>query len=203
MGVFNEWHPFAFRLLQMIAPKGKVGIAYIYQFAAEAVAQWNQRSEEEKFIDDEESEGGEILKTDYMSLLIAKQRRTEGFEIDDAYYHIVSNVVAGGETTGSTIAAALYRTIRSPRVLQELRRELDALKKGREGVIMMKNALECDYLQAVLKETMRLHPAAGLNLPRVVPAGGLTLARREFPEGVCIRSSVFLSRPGHSRLCPP
>ena len=172
-------------------PKGEVGIAYIYQFALETVAQWNQRSEKEKPIDDEKNEGGETLKTDYMTSLVAKQRRSEGFEIDDAYYRVVSNSVAGRETTGRTIADALYDLVKTPRVLQELRRELDALGKGREGMVMAKDPQECHYLQAVLKEAMRLHPGAGLNLPRVVPTGGLTLAGQDFPEGVYICACAF------------
>lgn len=40
------------------------------------------------------------------------------------------------------------------------------------------------HLQAVIKETLRLFPALGVNLPRLVPKGGLTLAGRTFPEGV-------------------
>jgi cytochrome P450 len=40
------------------------------------------------------------------------------------------------------------------------------------------------YLQAVIKEALRLHPAAGLPLQRVVPKGGAHLAGHFFPEGV-------------------
>jgi cytochrome P450 len=40
------------------------------------------------------------------------------------------------------------------------------------------------YLQAVIKEGLRLHPAGGLPLSRVVPKGGATIARHFFPEGV-------------------
>lgn len=50
------------------------------------------------------------------------------------------------------------------------------------------------YLQAVMKEAMRLvvgfpaddrmHPATGLTLARVVPKGGAYLSGRKFEEGV-------------------
>lgn len=40
------------------------------------------------------------------------------------------------------------------------------------------------YLQAVIKEGIRLHPAAGLPLQRVVPKGGVKLTGQFFPEGV-------------------
>jgi cytochrome P450 len=40
------------------------------------------------------------------------------------------------------------------------------------------------YLQAVIKEALRLHPAAALPLERVVPEGGATITGSFFPEGV-------------------
>lgn len=40
------------------------------------------------------------------------------------------------------------------------------------------------YLQAVIKEALRMHPATGLPLERVVPAGGATISGYFFPEGV-------------------
>jgi len=42
------------------------------------------------------------------------------------------------------------------------------------------------YLQAVLKEALRCHPATGLPLGRVVPAGGAVIADRFFPEGTIV-----------------
>lgn len=36
----------------------------------------------------------------------------------------------------------------------------------------------------MIKETLRLFPALGINLTKIVPKGGLTLGGRHFPEGV-------------------
>ena len=115
------------------------------------------------------------------------QKNPEKFQIGDIYYHTLSNVVAGAETTGISLSAALYFLWKHPQVLAKLRQELD--EKSAAGkfqdLVPMKQAAECPYLQAVIKETLRLHPGNGLGLPRVVPAGGLILAGRYFPEGVC------------------
>ena len=40
------------------------------------------------------------------------------------------------------------------------------------------------YLQACIKEGLRMHPATGLPLARVVPKGGATICGRYFPEDV-------------------
>ena len=185
MGVFNELHPYIFRLLQFFAPKGEVGIVAVYAFAAKRIAEWNGRSENEKALSVEQSEGGEVLKTDYLTSLLAKHRRTpDSFSVDDAYYHIISNIVAGGETTGIALTAAMYLLVKSPRVLEKLRGELEGMKRGENGRVEVMEAQNCGYLNAVVKEVLRLFPPAGLNLPRVVPKGGLVLVGRWFPEGV-------------------
>lgn len=40
------------------------------------------------------------------------------------------------------------------------------------------------YLQAVIREGLRIHPSTGLPLERVVPKGGAQIAETFFPEGV-------------------
>lgn len=40
------------------------------------------------------------------------------------------------------------------------------------------------YLQAVIKEALRMHPAVGTILARTVPEGGAHLAGCYFPAGV-------------------
>lgn len=42
------------------------------------------------------------------------------------------------------------------------------------------------YLGAVIKEALRLHTPVGLILERLVPAGGVTVSQREFPEGTIV-----------------
>ena len=206
-----------------MAPKGEVGIAYIYSFTAKAIAQWNNRSDKEHAIDEEKTEGGALLQTDYLGSLLAKHRRDpQQFKVDDAFYHVLSNVVAGGETIGISLAAAIHLLIQYPQVLEKLRQELDGLNKGSNERVSIKDAQNCSYfgiriscsesgsksresllgtlltskflqgcyLQAFIKEVLRVYPATGLNLPRVVPKGGLELAGRFFPEGVSLPSPL-------------
>lgn len=47
------------------------------------------------------------------------------------------------------------------------------------------------YLQAVIQESLRLYPAVGDPLGRVVPEGGIQLAGRYFPEGVKSPLTLF------------
>ena len=174
LGVYHEWHPIAFRLLQLIGASGSVGISPIYQLAGKAVAEWEQRQNKDK-----------ELNTNHIlgALLLRYKENPSDFSIDDVYYHSVPNVFAGGETTGAALTATMYFLCREPEVLQKLRSALKGIKDTR-GRVPMKAAQDCKYLQAVLKESLRMFPATGLGMPRIVPKGGLTLVGYFFPEGV-------------------
>lgn len=52
--------------------------------------------------------------------------------------------------------------------------------------IQFQEAQRLPYLQACIKEALRLHPATGLPLARVVPRGGVVLSGSFFPEGVSL-----------------
>ena len=187
-GIYHEWHPTTYKIWQWLAPKERGGgIAHIMQFAGQTINDWNQRSEVEKAKDEEKTQGGDLLYTDQTGSLLAKVRRNpESFKAEDIFYHMSMNVLAGGETTAASTANIIYYLIKNPAVLTKLRKELqDALSKRNEASkrISMKDAQNVPYLQAVIKESLRIIPN-GLHFPRVVPKGGLTLAGQFFPEGV-------------------
>ena len=82
----------------------------------------------------------------------------------------------------------MYFLLRNPLNLAKLRLELDSERSAAKfhDTVSVKDVADCRYLQAVIKETLRLHPGTGLGLTRLIPKGGLTLAGRYFPEGVCL-----------------
>ena len=187
-GIYHEWHPVTYRIWQWLAPKERGGgIAHIMQFAGQTINDWNQRSEAEKAKHEEKTQGGDLLYTDQTGSLLAKVRRNpESFKAEDIFYHMSMNVLAGGETTAASTANIIYYLIKNPTVLTKLRKELqDALGKKNEASkrVSIKDAQNVPYLQAVIKESLRILPN-GLQFPRIVPKGGLTLAGQFFPEGV-------------------
>lgn len=161
-----------------------MGISYIYEFAGRCIAEWNQRSGNEKSVAEERTYGGDSLDSDFLGSLLSKHRRNpDNFTVDDAYYHVIAPVLAGGETTGVTQNATMYFLRKHPQALEKLREEVEELKaRSTNKTIAEKEAQGCSYLQAVIKGTLRLFPAIGLNLLRVVLKGGLTLAGRFFPR---------------------
>lgn len=97
-----------------------------------------------------------------------------------------SNIGAGSDTTAISLSSALYYLYKNPQTLTNLRHEIDAMAtEGRiSDPVTFQEAQNMPYLQAVIKESLRMHPAVGTILPRKVPRGGVVLSGTYFPEGV-------------------
>lgn len=177
IGVFAELHPTIFKVLTAVASGEDVGMAYLIKFTTQTITELGKEGHGSK-------EGYDILG----SLLAKHQKDKEGFTMADVHHHVLPNVAAGAETTGISLSAAVYFLWKNPRTLTKLRQELDAKRSAGkfQDFVTVKDVAGCSYLQAVIKETLRLFPGNGLGLTRLVPKGGLTLAGRYFPEGVCL-----------------
>jgi cytochrome P450 family 110 len=113
-------------------------------------------------------------RPDILSLLL--QTRTEdGSPLTDREIRdeLVVMLMAGHETTGTALAWAFERILSLPEVEQRLREELDTVTGGRP--LMAEHLLRLEYLDAVVKETLRSRP--------IMPAGGARLVRRPIEIG--------------------
>ncbi|CAL9163124.1 unnamed protein product [Musa hybrid cultivar] len=97
--------------------------------------------------------------------------------------------VAGSDTSSRTVEWAMAELLRNPRTMAKVREEI-----GR--VIGFARAVEeadigsLPYLQATVKETLRLHPPAPLLLPRLAEAT-VELHGYEIPEGTRVLINVW------------
>ena len=99
---------------------------------------------------------------------------------------VTSNIFAGSDTTAISTRAVIYYLLKNPSCKRKLVEEID--RKKDEGKltepISLDQAKAMPYLQACLYEALRCHPAVGMSLPRVVPAGGMEVDSTYIPEGV-------------------
>jgi cytochrome P450 len=107
-------------------------------------------------------------------------------ERQDTFTTLGANVAAGSDTTAIGLSAVIYLLIKNPSCLGKLQDEIDEFAKdGRiSNPVTFKEAQEMPYLQAVIKEALRIHPATAELLARVVPDGGVELDGYFFPSGV-------------------
>lgn len=178
IAVFPSIFPLVFKLMTSMGNrKDPKGPAFLAVFAQ------RQIQEKRDKVDEQESEGPE----DFVSKFLRKQKeRPDSFTDADIRVHTGANIVAGSDTTGITLSAILYHLVQRPEAMQRLTDELDAAAASGSisNPITFKEAQSLPYLQAVIKESLRIHSATGFTMPRVVPKGGRVLLGRHFPEGV-------------------
>ncbi|XP_040996657.1 cytochrome P450 CYP82D47-like isoform X1 [Juglans microcarpa x Juglans regia] len=99
-------------------------------------------------------------------------------------------ILAGTDTTTVTMTWALCLLLNNREALKKAQQELD-LQIGRDRLVMESDVKNLVYLQAVIKETMRLYPAAPLSVPHE-SLEDCTLAGYHIPMGT--RLLVNLSK---------
>ena len=126
-----------------------------------------------------------------------------GLTEDQILSETTLQMVAGADTTASSIAVILLYLMTHPRVYAKLQSEIDAFRASMstaddDAVISDADARKLPYLQAVIKESMRIHAPVTNASPKRVPDGGDTIiidGRSIFiPGGTNILYSVWTHR---------
>ncbi|XP_014495586.1 cytochrome P450 76A2 [Vigna radiata var. radiata] len=106
---------------------------------------------------------------DFLDVLIDFQSSNseEALKITDKDLNIfiLEIFLAGSETTSSTIEWTMMELLRNPEWLEKVKSELDRVV-GRERKFEESDIDNLPYLQAVIKETLRLHPPIPFLVPR-------------------------------------
>ncbi|CAI8602340.1 unnamed protein product [Vicia faba] len=107
-----------------------------------------------------------ILKDDMLDMLL-NISQDNGQKMDNIKIkHLFLDLfVAGTDTTSYTIERAMAELIHNPHVMTKAKEELEQVI-GIGNTIDESDITKLPYLQAIVKETLRLHPSAPLLLPR-------------------------------------
>jgi cytochrome P450 len=119
-------------------------------------------------------------RTDVLSRLITVREGEDALDDTELRDQLVTLLLAGHETTATALAWALY----------ELGRDRHQLRRARDAAV----AGDDDWLEAVLKESMRVHPV----IPMVVRTlqAPATVGGYDLPAGATVGPSIIL---GHRR----
>jgi cytochrome P450 len=109
---------------------------------------------------------------------------------------LMSTISAAADTTATSTSATIFYLLKNPETLARLRAELKAAKIS-APIPQYEEVKDLPYLNATIKEAMRLFPVLNWPMERRVPAGGALLAGTFFPEGTsvgCMPSAVHHNR---------
>ncbi|RKU39859.1 hypothetical protein DL546_000216 [Coniochaeta pulveracea] len=110
-------------------------------------------------------------------------------KLRDIHAQATTNVGAGADTVSCALQSFVYHMIRHPTAWQRVRDEIDAARKEgccTDRVVSFDHAQKLPYLQACIKEAIRVFSPVPMGLPRVAPKGGVTISNRSFPAGTVL-----------------
>lgn len=115
--------------------------------------------------------------------------------VQRAASEMLDHIIAAHETTGTTLTYAAYHLSQDPAMQTALRAELLTLHPtvsgSSEDLPSPASIDRLPLLDAIVKETLRLHAAAPGRQPRVVPAGGIELHGHYIPAGTTVSSNAY------------
>ncbi|EQB54556.1 cytochrome P450 [Colletotrichum gloeosporioides Cg-14] len=137
-------------------------------------------------IDVKEKHGGETFLAKVQRLQKEDPEEYEKFRIRTIT--LTGNVAAGSDTTSISLTSALYHLLTTNGVSERMYEELDSqgFCSSLDEHITFDQAQQLPYLQMVIKEALRLHPAVGLPMWREVVGSGLDVDGTHFPPGALI-----------------
>jgi cytochrome P450 len=102
-----------------------------------------------------------------------------GFQLKDAKLTLYR--FAGSDSTASTMQSFFYHVLKEPEIYSKLVSEILSAPLSQQ--VQWTEAQQLPYFQACLKEAMRVRPAVGLNITRLIPPGGADVDGTFFPGG--------------------
>ncbi len=188
VGIYPRLHKFLFAIMSWLSVGGAAGRAYLMKFVDERLSQRKTERKQDAvkpvFTPDENA------PQDFTEKLLV-QNEQDPTKV--TAYHVfmmgLSNIIAGSDTTAISLAAIMYHLIRTPAAMAKLRGEIDAFAADGQfgnGHLSFQSSRDMPYLQAVIKEALRLHAATGLPLWRDVADGGMEIGGVYFPEGTTV-----------------
>lgn len=110
-------------------------------------------------------------------------------------------IIAGSETNATLLVSIVSFLAEHPRVQRKVAHEVRSTFANEDDITTV-SVNKLPYLRACINEAMRLFPPAAIGGPRVVPAGGATIAGRFVPEKVnlCQVQSARRSRDANLNL---
>ncbi|KAJ9067121.1 hypothetical protein DSO57_1003034 [Entomophthora muscae] len=115
--------------------------------------------------------------------LDAKDEADQPIPDADIGAEMVTQVIAGTDTTANTLTWTLKLLLENPIEMDKVVAELDAAFPSPNDISAESVKEKCAYLDAVINESMRLFPIAAGYLARVVPEGGANFDGYHLPAG--------------------
>lgn len=100
---------------------------------------------------------------------------------------------AGSTTTAIAMANVMYQLLINPKIMQQLREEIDEALDDEDVIAPYDKIKYLPYLRACLDESMRIFPPTSHGLPRATPAEGAVILGDYIPGETTVSMSAFVA----------
>jgi cytochrome P450 len=143
-----------------------------------------RRMKEEEISKHSTADGDQGRKDLFHYLFNAKDKSgNAGYTTDELNAEANLLIIAGSDTTATTLVGFWFYLIRYPRVYTKLVEEIRTTFESADDIRIGTKLSSCLYLHACIDEALRLTPAGVGELAREVLPGGLNIEGFQVPEG--------------------
>ncbi|GMN49192.1 hypothetical protein TIFTF001_018358 [Ficus carica] len=107
----------------------------------------------------------DILDTLINMMVVDQEKKEDQLDKTIIEHFLLDLFSAGTETTSTTLEWAMAELVKAPEIMSKARAELDQVI-GKGNQVKELDVSRLPYLQAIVKETFRMHPTAPLLIPR-------------------------------------
>lgn len=131
---------------------------------------------------------GRAIVKERLARNIDKEKRSDmiasfirhGLTEDELVSETTLQMIAGSDTTAASLRVVMLYLLTHPRVYSKLQAEVDVFARDDQtdqpsGIVSDTDIRKLEYLHAVIKEGMRVHPPVTDSVPKRVPDGGDTV----------------------------
>mgnify|MGYP003641858461 CR=1 FL=1 len=119
-----------------------------------------------------------------------KQGTEKGMSTQELIANSAVLILTGSETTATGLSGMTYFLLKDKLVMDKVVREVRCTCEREEG-ITLSGVWKLSYMLACLDESMRIYPAAPVELQRIVPKEGARTDGNWVPGGVSV--SLYLA----------
>ena len=124
-------------------------------------------------------------KPDIWSFVLRHSVDGKGLTLDEMYANAAMFLIAGSETTSTSLSGVLFYLMTNPCVYERLVDEIRTTFQS-SGDINLRTVSGMRYLNAVLQEGLRIYTPGGVGIGRYVPRGGADICGDFVPEGTLV-----------------
>ncbi|KEH31678.1 cytochrome P450 family protein [Medicago truncatula] len=137
-------------------------------------------------------EGKESESKDFLQFLLNLKEEGDSktpFTSTHVKALLLDMVLGGSDTSSNTVEFAMAEMMNKPGVMRKVQEELEAVV-GKDNLVEESHIHKLPYLQAVMKETLRLHPSLPLLMSHC-PSETTNVGGYTIPKGSCVFVNVW------------